>query len=217
MMRTVALVPMKLNNRRLPGKNVKLFSNGRPLCYYILTTLVGIEEIDEVYVYCSDSSVRKFLPDGVKFLKRPKELDTDTTSMNEVLKSFLHDVDSDIYVMTHATAPFIKAESMRKGLRAVQGGSFDSSFAVKKVQDFFWKDGKPLNYDLEHIPRTQDLPPVFEETSGFYIYRKDVLSKLGRRIGEKPFLVEVGGIEGIDIDEEEDFIIADAISSYLDL
>ena len=216
-MRTVALVPMKLNNRRLPGKNVKLFSNGRPLCYYILTTLVGIEEIDEVYVYCSDSSVRKFLPDGVKFLKRPKELDTDTTSMNEVLKSFLHDVDSDIYVMTHATAPFIKAESMRKGLRAVQGGSFDSSFAVKKVQDFFWKDGKPLNYDLEHIPRTQDLPPVFEETSGFYIYRKDVLSKLGRRIGEKPFLVEVGGIEGIDIDEEEDFIIADAISSYLDL
>lgn len=77
-----------------------------------------------------------------------------------------------------------------------------------------WKDGKSFHYELNNIPRTQDLPSLMEETSGFYIYKNDVISKLNRRIGEKPFIVEVGEIESIDIDELEDFQIADAVFGY---
>ena len=44
-MKIVAIVPMKLNNSRLPQKNTKCFSNGRPLCYYILATLLSIKEL----------------------------------------------------------------------------------------------------------------------------------------------------------------------------
>lgn len=214
-MKIVALVPMKLNNTRLPNKNTKCFTNGLPLCKYILNTLLKIKKIDEVYVYCSDEKIKDFLPEGVKYLKRSKILDQDSTKMNEVLMSFSKNVDSDIYVMTHTTAPFVKEESIAKGLDAVISGNYDSSFAVKKLQDFIWKDNKPFNYDLENIPRTQDLPPLFEETSGFYIYRKDVISKFNRRIGDTPFLVEVDEIESIDIDEPNDFIIADAIFNLL--
>jgi len=53
-MKTVAIVPMKLNNRRLPQKNTKAFTNGKPLCHYILSTLLTVDGIDEVYVYCSN-------------------------------------------------------------------------------------------------------------------------------------------------------------------
>ena len=49
-MKTVAIVPMKLNNRRLPQKNTKSFTNGKPLCHYILSTLLTVEGVDEVYV-----------------------------------------------------------------------------------------------------------------------------------------------------------------------
>lgn len=35
------------------------------------------------------------------------------------------------------------------------------------------------------------------------------MSELHKRIGDSPFVVEVGQIEGIGIDEMEDFIIAD--------
>lgn len=38
-MKTVAFIPIKMNNERLPGKNTKGFSNGRPLISYILETL----------------------------------------------------------------------------------------------------------------------------------------------------------------------------------
>ena len=214
-MKVTAVVPMKLNNRRLPQKNTKCFKNGKPLCWYILSTLLKINEIEEVYVYCSNPDIKKYIPEGVNYLKRSEDLDQDSTKMNEVLQAFAREIPSDIYVMTHTTAPFIKSSSIKKGLEAVLSGDFDSSFAVKKLQDFLWKDGRPFNYELDNIPRTQDLPPLFEETSGFYIYKSNIITNLNRRIGQKPFLVEVGEIESIDIDEPEDFKIADAIYIHI--
>lgn len=214
-MKTVAIVPMKLNNRRLPQKNTKPFTNGKPLCWYILSTLLKIKEIDEVYVYCSNPDIKEFIPEGIRYLQRSPSLDQDTTKMNEVLQCFAKDVPSDVYVMTHTTAPFISFNSIKKGLLAVQSGEYDSAFAAKLLQDFLWKDGKPFNYELDAIPRTQDLPPLYEETSGFYIYTKSVITELNRRIGNKPFIVEVGEIESIDIDELEDFMLADAMYNYM--
>ena len=216
-MKTIAVVPMKLNNRRLPQKNTKPFTNGKPLCYYILSTLLSVKEIEEVYVYCSNPDIRNFIPEGVRYLQRSEDLDQDTTSMTEVLTCFTKEVPADIYVMTHTTAPFISRESIEKGLKAVESGGYDSAFAAKKLQDFLWKDGVPFNYDLTNIPRTQDLPALFEETSGFYIYKRDVMAKLHRRIGETPYIVEVNEIESVDIDELEDFIIADAIFNHVSL
>lgn len=214
-MKTVAVVPMKLNNSRLPQKNTKEFTNGKPLCHYILSTLKYTQGIDEVYVYCSNPDIQKFLPDGVTYLKRSNLLDQDSTKMNEVLKCFAKDVDADIYVMTHTTAPFITSKSIEKGLEATLSGKYDSAFAAKKVQDFLWKSNTPFNYDLNNIPRTQDIPPLFMETSGFYIYTRDIIKKFNRRIGNTPFIVEVSEIESIDIDEQEDFLIADAIYNHI--
>ena len=213
-MKVAAVVPMKLNNSRLPQKNTKPFTNGEPLCHYILSTLLTVKGIDESYVYCSNPDIQKYIPDGIKYLRRSEALDQNSTSMTEVLLNFAKDVPADVYVMTHTTAPFVSKESIEKGLRAVLSGEYDSAFAAKKLQDFLWKDGEPFNYELSNIPRTQDLPALYEETSGFYIYRKEVMSELYRRIGEKPYIVEVGEIEGIDIDEPEDFMIADAVFNY---
>lgn len=213
-MKKIAVVPMKLNNSRLPQKNTKSFTNGKPLCHYILSTLLSVEEIDEIYVYCSNPDIVNYIPDGVKYLKRSELLDQDSTKMNEVLLAFAKEIPADIYIMTHTTAPFITKESIQKGLKSVISRKYDSSFAVRKLQDFIWKDGKPFNYDLNNIPRTQDLPPLYEETSGFYIYKSEIIMEFNRRIGNNPYIVEVGQIESIDIDELEDFIIADAIYNY---
>jgi len=109
-MRCVAVVPMKLTNRRLPGKNTKSFTNGAPLCQYILNTLKNVKELDEIYVYCSDPSIELYLPEGVKFLKRSESLDRDSTKINEVLVSFAKTIKPDIYLLAHPTAPFISSD-----------------------------------------------------------------------------------------------------------
>lgn len=214
-MKIVAVVPMKLNNRRLPNKNTKKFTNGKPLCCYILSTLLRIKAISKVYVYCSNPDIKRYIPDEVEFIKRSKELDEDTTKMNEILKKFVREVDADIYVMSHATAPFITEHSIEKGLNAVVNMEYDSAFSAQKMQDFLWIDGKPFNYSLDNIPRTQDLPMIYKETSGFYVYKKNVIDSLNRRIGNNPYIVEVDEIESVDIDEANDFIIADAIYNFM--
>lgn len=215
-MKTIAIVPIKLNNERLPNKNIKPFDNGAPLCHYIFETLKQVKNIDEIYVYCSNSKIQDFIPKGIKFLKRSETLDQNTTKINEVLSAFAQDVPADVYVMSHATAPFISPQSIEKGLQAVLQQGFDSAFAVRRIQTFLWKDGKPFNYNLNDIPRTQDLPPIFEETSGFYIYRSEVITELNRRIGDNPYMVEVNAIESCDIDTQEDFDVANVIFKGLE-
>ena len=214
-MKVVGVVPIKLNSRRLANKNIRSFLNGQPLCYYILSTLLKIAAIDEVYVYCSNEMIKDYIPRGVKFLKRDPQLDQDTTKMNEVLAEFVNTIQADIYVMSHVTAPFVTKATIEKGLDAVLHEKFDSAFSVKKLQDFLWIKGIPFNYNLQNIPRTQDLDIIYKETSGVYIFERSVLLERKGRIGVKPYLLEVGEIEGIDIDEEEDFIIADAVFNYL--
>lgn len=210
-MKTVAFVPIKLNNERLPGKNIKPFTNGKPLVHYIFQTLMSVKEIDEIYVYCSSEEIVKYVPSGVIFLKRDPYLDLSTTSFNEVLTTFAEKVDADVYILTHATAPFISADSFKKGIQAVKSGNYDSALSVEKMQEFMWKNNKPFNYDPVRIPRTQDLELFFIETCGMYIYTKAVITEKHRRIGDNPYLVEVDKVESTDINNPEDFLLADAI------
>ena len=76
-----------------------------------------------------------------------------------------------------------------------------------KKNVFYWSN-EASNYNLKDVPRTQDVDPIFEETSGFYIYKKQVFEKTKTRIGETPFLYCVDKMEAIDIDEKSDFEMA---------
>lgn len=123
-------------------------------------------------------------------------------------------VDAEIYVYIHATAPFIKKETFVECINAVKFGEFDSAFCATKIQDFLWQDGKPLNFDAENIPRSQDLKPIYRETSGIYIFRKEVFTNLHRRIGKKPFIHEASFKEAVDINNPEDFELAKTMLNF---
>ena len=210
-MKVVAFVPIKLNNERCPNKNILPFDNGEPLIKYILKTLQKVSNIDEVYVYCSDSAICDYLPEGINFLKRDSYLDLSTTKFNEVLTTFADKIYADVYVLTHATAPFISEESIEKGVNAVLDKGYDSALSVTKLQEFVWKDGRPFNYDVNNIPRTQDLEPLYTETCGLYVYKNEIIKNKKRRIGDNPYLIEVSKIEACDINTKEDFEVANAI------
>ena len=210
-MKVVAFVPIKLNSQRLPHKNI-LDLGGKPLCYHMTENLLKVSGIDECYVYCSDESIKQYLPDGIKFLKRDSYLDGDLVKGQEIYESFIKEVEADVYVLAHATAPFIRKESIQNALDKVIKDGYDSALSVKKVQTFTWYKNKTLNYDLQNIPRTQDIEPIYYETSAFFIFRKEVFTEMGkRRIGNKPYFQEVSDIEAVDIDYPEDFSFAQAI------
>ena len=207
-MKIVSIMPIKLNNERLPGKNTKLLGD-KPLLQYELETLKQTKLLDEIYVFCSNDEVIKFLPEKIRFLKRPEFLDLPTSNFSQIFETFKNIIDADVYVYAHATAPYITKDTMIECIQAVVSGKFDSAFCAEKIQDYLWKNGKPLNFDATNLPRSQDLEPIYRETSGIYVFTKEVFEKYHRRIGVNPFIKEVSNKEKIDINTPEDFKLAE--------
>lgn len=217
-MKVVSFIPIKLNNQRLPGKNTMLL-NDRPTCDYIFETISGVDTIDEKYVYCSDEAIKPYIvpyeEKGLKFLKRDPCLDGFQVKGLEIIDRFVRDVDADIYVLTHVTQPFTKSASIKNALEKVVSGEYDSAFSAVVLQDYMWMNGRPFNYDMKNIVRTQDLEPIYMETDAFFIFRKEVYTKLGQRIGDKPYIYEIDQFEAVDIDTAEDFQFAESVAVYL--
>lgn len=215
-MKTVAFVPIRLNSKRVVGKNLKMLGN-KPLMCYILDTLSKVKAIDEVYVYCSQEEIIKYLPHGIKFLKRPAFLDKDETLGKEIYNEFTKTIDADIYILAHTTSPFIKKETIDNALNKIINEDYDSAFSCEKIQTFTWYNNKPLNYDLKEIPRTQTITPVYVETSAFFMFKRDVWKIHKQRIGFNPYMAQVNKVEGIDIDWPEDFEFAEKVLDLLNL
>lgn len=213
-LKTVAFVPIKLNSQRLPNKNLLPIA-GQPLCWHILNTLTCTKGIDEVYVYCSDDKIKEYIPAKVKFLKRDTYLDGDLVKGLEIYDAFVKDVDADIYILAHATSPFIKSQTIELALDKILHDNYDSAFSAQKIQTFAWYKDKPINYSLDDIPRTQDIDPIFVETSGFFMFKKEVFALHRRRIGFTPYIQEVDNVEAVDIDTQEDFDFAQLISTNM--
>lgn len=210
--KVVAYIPIKLNNERTPGKNLKPFDDGTPLCAFMFNTLTRVSGIDEAYCFCSSEEIVPYLPEGIRFLKRSKDLDTSATQNQHIIRAFLDQVpDAEIVVLCHVTCPFVKAETIEKCIAAVQSGEYDSAFTAAPVRDFLWLDGKPINYNPENAVRTQELPPIYKETIGCYVFTKEAFLKRNGKIGYHPYVCEVGEFEDVDIDYPEDFAIANAI------
>lgn len=211
-MKTVAFVPVKLNNQRTPKKNIKRFDDGIALITVFLKTLSKVKGFDEVYVFCSSESIKEYLVPGINFLKRPEFLDEQQAMPQDIITEFIKLVNADIYAVCHCTSPFVTVEHFEECIEATKSDKFDSSFTAEKLQHLMWTDkNEPLNFDPTNIPRTQDLPVYYNEVSAAYVFKKEVFEEYNRRIGVKPHITEVSGIECIDIDYPEDFEMANAI------
>lgn len=200
-----AIIPVKLNNERLPGKNLMQLGD-QPLIHYILKTLHQVADIKKIYVCCSSDTILDYLPSYAQLIIRPTFLDNNNTNFTDIFSYISGVVSSDIYVYAHATAPFVTVDSIQKCLQAITQDGHDSAYTATIVQDFLWTEhGSPLGFDPENIPRSQDLPKYYRETSGIYAFQSDVFSKLKRRVGQNAKPIVVSEIEAIDINTIKDF------------
>jgi len=214
---TLAIVPMRHNSERVPGKNYRPLG-GIPLYHHVVRTLSAVPEIDSV-VIDTDSDVivadcATHFP-HVQVLLRPEHLRDGTIAMNDVLLNTLEQIDADIVLQTHSTNPFLKAATISDALRlfTTPGSEFDSVFSVTRLQARLWDaDVHPVNHDPAVLLRTQDLAPLFIENSCFFIFTPELLRQRGNRIGSRPLMVEMAPLEAVDIDTEEDFALAVAIA-----
>lgn len=217
--RVVALLPMKANSERVKGKNFRLLA-GKPLFQWILDALLAVPEIDCVVINTDAKHIlleNGLAPsDRVIIRERKQELCGDFVSMNLILEDDIADIDSELYLMTHTTNPLISSDTIRDAI-AVFGhsGVNDSLFSVNKLQTRFYKeDMTPVNHNPAELVRTQDLEPWFEENSSLYLFSRESFAKTNARIGERPMMYITPALESVDIDEPEDWVMAEALALY---
>ena len=213
-----ALVLIKFNSQRVPGKNFRNF-HGKPLFFYVINMLKSVSHIKDIIINTDIPIVKDIIspvfPD-IKFYFRPKDLHGDDVSVNVILNEMLPKIEGNFFIQTHVTNPCLQGTTLSSALENyfLNLTQFDSCFAVTKhLSRFYDPSFRPINHDPKTLIQTQDLPPLYEDNSCFYIFSRDTFAS-HQRIGPRPLLYPISKIEAIDIDSEEDFIMAEQVFRF---
>lgn len=211
----VAFMPMRHSSERVPGKNYRDL-DGAPLFHHMLRTLEACPEVRRIVIDTDSPTVAEQCAEhfpGVLVVDRPDRLLGGEVPMTEILRHDASLVDSDWYLQVHSTSPLLRSSTVSAGLAALDErlDEHDSLFSVTRLQTRLYDtDFAPVNHDPAVLLRTQDLPPLYEENSGMYVFTREQIRE-GRRFGDRPLLFEIDPLEATDIDEEPDFVLADTL------
>ena len=217
-MKITALLPMKAHSERVPNKNIKNFC-GKPLYHAVLTALLQSEYVDKVVINTDSEAIKEdaivTFGSKIMIIDRPKEIQGDFVSMNDIIAYDLNQTGGEHFLQTHSTNPLLRTETIDLAIETYfkNLNEYDSLFSVTRSQiRLYWVDGSPINHNPNELVRTQDLPSVYEENSNFYLFSKKSFAESGvSRIGRKAKMFEIDKLEAIDIDEPEDWEIAEIL------
>lgn len=215
-----ALLPMKANSQRVPGKNFRLL-HGRPLYRWVLDSLLSIQEIERVIIN-TDASQLLNDPDltfdkRVLIRERAPALRGDTVSMNKIIADDVAHDEGEYFLMTHTTNPFLQVTTIRRAMgefmNGLMSGECNSLFSVNRFQTRFYRDdATPVNHDPKELVQTQDLEPWYEENSCLYLFSRESFFGTSARIGQHPMMFETPREESLDIDTPEDWDLAEMLA-----
>ncbi len=206
-----AIVPIKKESQRVENKNFKTI-NKKPLFFWIISSLNASNYIDEIVINCDDSYTEEKLSqyfNSLKFVYRSEDLKGNEISMNKIISFTLDECKNESIFQTHTTNPLLTVETIDTVIKKHIDNSLDY-FAVSKLQERLYdQSGNPINHNINELIQTQDLEPLYQENSGFYIFSKKSFRENNNRITSTSTFFETSFPENIDIDNESDFEIAE--------
>jgi CMP-N-acetylneuraminic acid synthetase len=207
-----ALVPMKGHSERVPNKNIRDL-NGKPLFYWIMENLSKSKYIDEIIINTDSDEIAKRAKDNfnVTILDRPDYLKGDMVGIQPLIEYDLLNTNGEYYLQTHSTNPLLKTKTIDAAIESFfSQNEHDALFSVTETKTrFYWPNGNGINHDPRILIRTQDLDPIYEENSCFYIFSKQTNKNVGNRLGSNPLMYPIDKLEAVDIDNMEDLYFAD--------
>ncbi len=189
-----------------------------------LDQLIRCPLIDTIVLSTDDKKaidVSKPYGSRIRIDNRPPELAASDTSTDELIRYVGRIISEPHILWTHVTSPFTGEEVYTKAVseyfRVIKTGKYDSLMSVTPIRVHVWdKHGKPVNYTRKEIrwPRSQQVEPMFEVNSAVFINSRKNYQKFEDRIGAKPFLFEMDRTGSLDIDYEDDFMLAESIFRF---
>lgn len=217
MQKIICMIPARLGSQRVPKKNLRLLC-GKPLIAYAIEAAKEAGIFNEIYVNSeADVFNEVALKCGVKFYKRPESLASNTTNNDEFLFDFINNVQGDILVQLLPTSPLITSEEIKGFVSELLKKEYDTLVSVENHQIACVYKGKPINFSLlESHKSSQNMIPVQSYVGVLMGWVYEVFLKNIERHGcayhggsGKVGYYVLKGFSTIDIDSEEDFIMAE--------
>ena len=226
--RVAAIVPARAGSKGVKNKNIRAL-NGKPLIAHTLDTVLAVDLVKRIVVSTDSDQVMEIAAAYAKvgLLARPKELATDTASGIDVFRHGIQHVrmkygDFDYYVYLQPTSPLRAPEDIQKALSiAVKKGALSVVSVCECAHHPFWCNVLPKTLSLEgFIPAAirgknrQDLPTYYQLNGAIYVVSAELgNSTLFDFFGPRSFACVMPKDRSIDIDSEEDFLLAELILS----
>lgn len=205
------LIPVRAGSQRVKNKNIKSFA-GSNLLTVKIKQMNRIKGIDGVIVNSNSDEMLDIAKQlGAETVKRDEYYASNTVSMNEVYKNMAQNCDCDVILFADATNPLVEDITVSNCIEAYLDNldRFDSLTTVNEIKQFMWQNGKPINYDKNNKPRSQDLPDIVALNHAISIISKTLMIEKRDIIGDSPQLFKISPLEAIDIDTELDFELAE--------
>ena len=216
-MKITAVIPVRKGSQRVKDKNLRPFA-GTTLLDNKIQMLLKVPEIDEIVVNTNSEAAIELVEldyqgTKVRAQRREEFYASSQCSGSEFFKHLGEVTDTDLFIYTPCTSPFVKPETVslciKTYLKNLKENDYDCVSTVSSVKEFLWLDGKAMNYDPQNAPNSQNLPDVVALNFGTTIISRENLIKYHNIIGKKPDFVITSDIEAIDIDTPLDFYIAE--------
>lgn len=212
----IAFIPVRGGSKSIPLKNIKAFC-GKPLVYWTILSLQNSINIDRIFV-ATDCDKIKEIVNNFNFTKvevydrDPKNAE-DTSSTESVMLEFIYKNnfrEDDLFFLVQATSPLTQTEDFDEALKLFKKNKADSLLTCVRTKRFFWNgDANPINYDFKNRPRRQDFYGLFMENGAFYINSIGNIKRYKNRLSGKVSIYEMKEFTAIEIDEEDDWTIAE--------
>ncbi len=218
-MKITAVIPVRKGSQRVKDKNLRPFA-GTSLLEIKIKMLLQVPEIDSIVVNTNSEAAIEFVEKEyagtkVSYHRREEYYASSQCSGSDFFKHLGEVTDTDIFIYTPCTSPFIKPETIssciNKFLSNLSQNDFDCVSTVSLVKEFMWLNGKAINYDPLNAPNSQNLPNIVALNFGATVINRDNLINNHNIIGKKPDFILTTEIEAIDIDTPLDFYIAEQL------
>ena len=213
----LVVIPARGGSKGIPRKNIRLLNN-RPLISYSIGIARASKYVDDVVVTTDDSEIaliaEKF---GASVVRRSSELASDEVPLDPVVynamvqKEKLAFDEYDIVVTLQPTSPLLKTETLDKSLEKFEDFSVESVISVVDDRHLNWgydENDKRFFPLYEQRVNRQYLPKSFKETGAILATRRAFVHETSC-LGNNIDLIEVSREESIDIDNYEDWCVAE--------
>ena len=218
----VAVIPARLGSNRVKAKNLRLI-NGKPLIYYAINATKNTPYFSEIYIN-SESQIFGLIAEryGVKFYNRPPELATSQSMIDEYIYNFLKNIKCDILAVVNPTSPFIQTKEIEAAIENFIELDYDTQLACEDIRTHSFYKNVAVNFSISgKHPRSQDLEPVKALNFAITLWKSKSFIEQYEKYGHAVYTGEIGlysfsGLSTIDIDWEEDFVLAEIIMENYD-